>query len=100
MSEPVLSDTPMGHGNVSDCIGCQNLSYPTHQGTTEMCRIVEDVRTCLIRHTKGPRKCVGLYRMSEPVLSDTLRDQGNVSDCTGCTKYSGFTLVKRNTLGP
>jgi hypothetical protein len=22
---------------------------------------------CLIRHTKGPGKCVGLYRMSEPV---------------------------------
>ena len=22
---------------------------------------------CLIRHTKGPRKCVGLYRMPEPV---------------------------------
>jgi hypothetical protein len=21
--------------------------------------------TCLIRHTKGPGKCVGLYRMSE-----------------------------------
>ena len=35
--------------------------------------------TCLIRHTKGPEKCVGLYRMSE---------------------YSGFILVKRNTLGP
>jgi hypothetical protein len=29
--------------------------------------------TCLIWHTKGPRKCVGLYRMS---------------------KYSGFILVK------
>ena len=23
--------------------------------------------TCLIRHTKGPGECVGLYRMSEPV---------------------------------
>ena len=23
--------------------------------------------TCLIRHTKGPGKCVRLYRMSEPV---------------------------------
>ena len=34
--------------------------------------------TCLIRHTKGPGKCVGLYRMSE---------------------YSGFTLVNRHTLG-
>jgi hypothetical protein len=28
----------------------------THQGTREMCRIVQDVRTCLIRHTKGPGK--------------------------------------------
>jgi hypothetical protein len=35
--------------------------------------------TCLILHTKGPGKCVGLYRMSE---------------------YSGFILVNRNTLGP
>ena len=44
-----------------------NLSNPTYQGTREMCRIVHDVRTCLIRHTKGPEKCVGVYRMSEPV---------------------------------
>ena len=35
--------------------------------------------TCLIRHTKGLGKCVGLYRMSE---------------------YSGFILNNRNTLGP
>jgi hypothetical protein len=35
--------------------------------------------TCLIWHTKGPGKRVGLYRMSE---------------------YSGFILVYRNTLGP
>jgi hypothetical protein len=56
-----------------------NLSNPTHQGTREMCQIVQDVRTCLIRHTKGPGKCVRLYRMSE---------------------YSGFILVNRNTLGP
>ena len=34
---------------------------------------------CLIRHTKGPEKCVRFYRMSE---------------------YSGFILVNRNTLGP
>jgi len=33
---------------------------------------------CLIRHTKGPGKCFGLYRMSE---------------------YSGVFLVNRNTLG-
>jgi len=35
--------------------------------------------TCLIRHTKGPGKYVGLYRMSE---------------------YSGLILFNRNTLGP
>ena len=34
--------------------------------------------TCLIRHTKGPGKCVGLYRMLE---------------------YSGFFWVNWNTLG-
>ena len=44
-----------------------NLSNPTHQGTGEMCQIVQDVRTCLICHIKGPGKCVRLYRMSEPV---------------------------------
>jgi hypothetical protein len=43
-----------------------------------MCRIVHDIRTCLIWHTKGPGKCVGLYRISE---------------------YSGFHLVNRYTLG-
>ena len=53
-----------------------------------MCWIVQDVRTCLFRHTKGPGKCVGLYRMSEPVYSDTPRDQGNVLDCTGCQNLS------------
>jgi len=79
MSEPVLSYTSMVQGNVSDCTGCQNLSYPTHQWTREMCRIVQDVRTCLIRYINGPGKCVGLHRMSE---------------------YSGFTLVNINTLGP
>ena len=59
-----------------DCTGYQNLSNPTHQGT---------------------RKCVGLYRMSEPVLSDTPRDQGNVSDCTGCWNTQRFFLVNRKT---
>ena len=34
--------------------------------------------TCLIRHTKGPGKCVRLYRMSE---------------------YSSFILVNIKTLG-
>jgi hypothetical protein len=52
---------------VSDCTGCQNLSNMSHQGTREMCQIVQDVRTCLIRHTKGPEKCGRLYRMSELV---------------------------------
>ena len=41
-------------------------------------------RSCLIQHTKRSGKCVRLYRMSEPVLSNTPRNQGNVSDCTGC----------------
>ena len=67
MSEPVYSITPRDQGNVLDCTGCQNLSNLTHQGTRGMCRIVQDVRTCLFHHTKGPGECVGLYRMSEPV---------------------------------
>jgi hypothetical protein len=53
-------------GNVSDCTACHQ-SNPTHQGAGEMCQIVQHVRTCLIRHTKGPGKCVRLYKMSEPV---------------------------------
>ena len=64
---------------MSDCTGCQNLSNPTHQGTREMCQIVQDVRTCLSQHTKGPGKCGRLYRMSD---------------------ISGFILVNRNTLWP
>ena len=88
ISEPVYSDTPRDQGNVSDCTGCQNLSIPTHQETREMCQIVQDIRTCLFRHTKRPGKCVRLYRISEPVYSDTPRDQGNVSDCTGCQNLS------------
>ena len=55
----------------------------THQGTREMCR-----------HTKGPGKCV-----------DTPRDQGNVSDCTGCQNLSnpthqGTREMCRHTKGP
>ena len=106
------SDTPRDQGNVSDCTGCQNLSNLTHQETRGMCRIVQDVRTCLIWHTKRPGECVkivqdvrtcliwhtkrpgecvGLYRMSEPVYSDTPRDQGNVLNCTGCQNLSNLT---------
>ena len=72
-------DTPRDQGNVSDCTGCQNLYNLTHQETREMCQIVQDVRTCLIWHTKGPGKCFRLYRMSD---------------------ISGFILVNRNTLRP
>jgi pullulanase/glycogen debranching enzyme len=56
--EPVYSNTTRDQGNVSDCTGCQNQSNSTHQGTREMCLIVQDVRTSLIQHTKGPGKCV------------------------------------------
>ena len=93
-----------------------NLSKPTYQGTREMCRIVQDVSTCLIRHTKGPGKCVRLYRMSVPVYTGTPRDQGNVSDCTGCMYLSnpahhgtremcqivqdGCTCLIRHATGP
>ena len=51
------------------CTGCQSLSNLTHQGTREMYCIVQDVRACLIWHTKGPGKCIALYRMSEPVYN-------------------------------
>ena len=91
MSEPVQSNTPRDQGNVSDCTRCQNLSNPTHQGTREMCPIVQDVGTCPIQHTKGPGKCVRLYKMSEPVQFNTPRDQGNVSDCTRCRNLSNPT---------
>jgi hypothetical protein len=50
-----------------------NLSNPTHQRTVEMCRLVQDVRTCLIRHTKGPGKCVGWNLCNPtPEFSDIL----------------------------
>ena len=54
------------------------LSYfPSILSDSDTIRIYSGI--CLIRHTKGPGKCVGLYRMS---------------------KYSGFSFVHRNTLGP
>ena len=40
---------------------------------------------------QGPGKCVGMYRMSEPVYSDTPGYQGNVSECTGCQNLSNPT---------
>jgi hypothetical protein len=54
-----------------------NLSNPTYQGTREMCRIVQDVRTCLILHTKGPGKCVGL----------TIRHISLVPWCVGLDRF-------------
>ena len=36
----------------------------------------------------------------EPVLPDTPRDQGNVSDFTGCQNTRVLFLVNRYTLGP
>ena len=46
--------------------------------------------TCLIRHTKGPWKCVGLYKMSEysglSYLTEILWDLKFLSDVTGCRK--------------
>jgi hypothetical protein len=85
---------------VSDCTGCQNLSNLTHQGTREMFRIVQDVRTCLIWHTKGRGKCevltsctirhislvpwnVRLDRFWHPVQSDTFPWSLGMSDETG-----------------
>ena len=47
-------------------------------------------RTCLIRHTKGPGKCVGLYRMSEYtgfiLVYRNTRDHKFLLDVTGCRK--------------
>jgi len=91
MSEPVKSDTPRDPANVSHCTRCQNQSNLTHQGTRVMCRIAHNVRSCLIWHTKGQGKCVTLYKMSEPVKSDTPRDLGNVSHCTRCQNLSNLT---------
>ena len=99
---------PRVQRNVSDCTGCLNLSNPTHQGTLGMCRIVQDVRTCLQSH-QGTRS-LGMCRIVQDVRTCTIRhiplgplvwristgcqnpvqirhiplDQGNVSDCTGC----------------
>ena len=65
-----------------------NLSNLTHQGTREMCQIVQDVRTCLIRPTKGPGKCVGLFRMSEYfiLVNRYIWDHESLSDVTGYRK--------------
>jgi hypothetical protein len=114
--------------NVSDCTGCQNLSNLTHQGTREMCRIVQDVRTlCNLTHLPGPLVCqirqvltsctiwhiclvpwcVRLDRFWHPVQSDTPRDQGQiVQDVRTCliwhTKGPGkcVTCLIWHTKGP
>jgi hypothetical protein len=44
----LVPDTPRDQGNVLDCTGYQILSNLTHQGTREMCQIVQDIRICLI----------------------------------------------------
>jgi hypothetical protein len=49
---------------------CHNISNPLYFKCN---------RTCLIRHSNGPGKCLGLYRM---------------------LVYSGFILVNSYTLGP
>jgi hypothetical protein len=60
--------------------------------------------TCPIRHTKGPGKCVGLYRILEYsgfILVD--RNTLGSGKCVGLyriSEYSSFILVDRNTLGP
>ena len=56
-----------------------SLSYMYNVSITCKKNVWRYSGTCLIRHTKGPRKCVGLYRMFE---------------------YSCFALVNGNTLGP
>ena len=103
MSEPVYISTPREQRNVSDCTGCQNLSKSTHQESREMCQIVQDVRTCLNQHTKRTEKCVRLRNVSDwaetgvrtCTMSDTLREQRNVSDCTGCQNLSKSTHQER-----
>jgi hypothetical protein len=40
--KPVWSDTPRNQANVSDYTGCGNLSNLTHQGTRELCQIIQD----------------------------------------------------------
>jgi hypothetical protein len=71
---------------MSDCTGCQNLSNLTYQGTSEICQIVQDVRTCPIWHTKGPVKYVR-YRFY--CIYD-------IKDCKIWTKITKVKLSKSN----
>ena len=61
----------MDQGNVSGCTGCQNLSNPTQQWTREMCLDVQDVITCLIRHSNGPGKCVWVMKLTNMYIEKT-----------------------------
>ena len=47
-----------GPGKCVDCTGCQNLSNPTHQGTREVCRIVQDVE--ILRFYFSEQKYFGI----------------------------------------
>ena len=51
---------------------------------------VKSIGTCLIQHTKGPEKCVGLYRITQVLfwLTEILWDHTFSSDVTGCRKKS------------
>jgi hypothetical protein len=69
-----------GSGYIAFCVisnGPQEPSWPWSYGSWIYNNLYSG--TYLIRYTKGPGKCVELYRMSE---------------------FSGFILVNRYTLGP
>jgi len=51
--------------------------------------------TCLIRHTKGPVKCVGIYRMLvySGFILEILWDNQFLSDCTSSTVYTSMQFI-------
>ena len=62
---------------MSDCTGCQNLSNMSHQGTREMCQIVQDVRIHRFYFSEQKYfRTIHFCRMSQDVKKT------EVSDCT------------------
>ena len=82
--------------NVSDCTGFWHPVQSDHIPLVpwNVIGIVQDVWTCLIRHTKGPLVCRISTGCQTSCLSDTPRDQRNVSDCTGCQNLYNPTHSK------
>jgi hypothetical protein len=105
MSEPVKSDTPRDNISlVPWCVRLDRFWHPVQSHKHFPAPLVCQVRQVLtssdlsnLTHQGTREMFVWLYRMSEPVKSDTPRDQGNVCvivlDVRTCLIWHTISLV-------